>query len=264
MRVLFISSSSRTQGGGEIYLTKLGKALAQEGHGVGMICSNNEKMNGLSEEFAKWGQVFLIPYQNTYNHPLKSLKYTLPGKSISQSLMPIFQSWAPDIIHLNKQNLEDGLDLLKDLSRAKVPCQQTIHLLRTPQELSARMGSLRTRVAAKYLRKYPIPSILIASRPKRVNFERKDILPTASLRRIANGVDAVPAAPTVQTDKALNFLALSRLHAQKRPRLWINWTKHVADAVSQVQFDWCGDGMQEAEFLERVEQLDLRDLNYHG
>src|SRR5204863_9687622 len=60
----------------------------------------------------------------------------------------------PDFIHINKQNLEDGLDLLRAANSLAIPSISTIHITQTARFLGARAGWFRDWVARRSLRSY--------------------------------------------------------------------------------------------------------------
>ena len=57
-------------------------------------------------------------------------------------LQSLAASMAPDVVHLNKQNLEDGLDLLRALDRCGLPSVCTIHLTQTARYLRGKLSWL--------------------------------------------------------------------------------------------------------------------------
>ena len=58
-----------------------------------------------------------------------------------------FSALAPDVIHLNKQNLEDGLDLLLAAERTRLPTVCTIHVTRRMAGLGSRFAGVRDWIA---------------------------------------------------------------------------------------------------------------------
>src|SRR5277367_1347424 len=73
IKILLVSSSSGSRGGGELYLLYLGRALAQRGHKVTLWASTHPRMDELSNSFSCFGDVSRSTYQNTYDHPGRSL-----------------------------------------------------------------------------------------------------------------------------------------------------------------------------------------------
>ena len=111
MKTLLVSSSSGSRGGGELYQLYLGQALRERGHEVTLWMSTHERMNELEQLFAPIGRVIRAPYTNTYDYRFRSLNHLLGG-SIARSVAEQWKALRPDVIHLNKQNLEDCLDLM--------------------------------------------------------------------------------------------------------------------------------------------------------
>ena len=65
MRILFVSSSSGSRGGGETFLVYLGKALARRGHKVMLWVSDHGRMNEVAGRFEAFGTVQRAEYVNT-------------------------------------------------------------------------------------------------------------------------------------------------------------------------------------------------------
>src|SRR5687767_1172892 len=111
MKILLVSSSSGSRGGGELYLLCLARALLQRGHSVVLWASSHPRMDELANSFTAFGQVTRSSYRNTYDRRSRSLgsylSYLTPARVARE-----WRALNVDFIHLNKQNLEDGLDLL--------------------------------------------------------------------------------------------------------------------------------------------------------
>src|SRR6185437_6538073 len=110
MRILLVSSGSGSRGGGEIFLNYLGGALAARGHSVISWMPAHARMNELASQCAEFSQVVRAEFRNTYDYRSRSLA-TLVNSRSSDSIARQWAELNPDIIHVNKQNLEDGLDL---------------------------------------------------------------------------------------------------------------------------------------------------------
>src|SRR5215467_9063478 len=111
MRVLLVSSGSGSRGGGEGFLEYHANALACLGHEVAMWIPNHPRMDELASRCGKVAAVTRSEYTNTYDHSGRCLTTWLNWPTSRR----IAREWAamePDVIHINKQNLEDGLDLL--------------------------------------------------------------------------------------------------------------------------------------------------------
>ena len=137
MRILLASSSSGSRGGGELYLLYLGRALVARGHEVTLWASTHPRMDELCASFAEIGAVTRSPYRNTYDYRGRSLA-TVLNFAASNRVARQWKALAPDVIHLNQQNLEDGLDLLRAAWLAQRPHLTTIHLTQTARYLRAK------------------------------------------------------------------------------------------------------------------------------
>ncbi|HWL73494.1 MAG TPA: hypothetical protein VNQ74_06455, partial [Burkholderiaceae bacterium] len=112
MKILLVSSGSGSRGGGEIFLNYLGGALAARGHSVMTWMPAHARMNELASQCAKFSEVVRAEFRNTYDHRTRSLATVFNSRASNH----VARQWAelkPDVIHVNKQNLEDGLDLLR-------------------------------------------------------------------------------------------------------------------------------------------------------
>src|SRR5690606_24973913 len=65
-----------------------------------------------------------------------------------------WRSLAPDFLHVNKQNLEDGLDLLRAANASGLPAVATVHITQSARVLKARFAGLRDWIAARELRNF--------------------------------------------------------------------------------------------------------------
>jgi len=112
MRILLVSSGSGSRGGGEIFIDYLGQGLAVRGHEVLTWIPEHPRMDELAEKCARFARVIRTDYCNTYDHKVRSLS-TCFNEGVSRQVARQWASLKPDVIHVNKQNLEDGLDLLR-------------------------------------------------------------------------------------------------------------------------------------------------------
>src|SRR5689334_5901915 len=154
MRILLVSSSSGSRGGGELFLISLGEALRTLGHEPSLWASNHPRMDELAAKFAPIGEVHREPYLNTYDRRLRSFSGAGDLRS-GRRLAAAWKRLAPEVVHLNKQNLEDGLDLVWATRFALLPTVCTIHVTQTARYLDAQHGWVRDAVARWVLRRYP-------------------------------------------------------------------------------------------------------------
>src|SRR6185436_3414638 len=160
MKVLLASSSSGSRGGGEIFLRYLGQALAQRGHHVTSWCAEHPRMDELAQGLAQVGEVVRFPYRNFYD-----LKTRIVGTSLNRATSRrIARDWAslkPDVVHVNKQNLEDGLDLLRAAMFLPITTVSTIHITQTATFLGAKVAWLRDLLSRRALRAYRGPLVAV-------------------------------------------------------------------------------------------------------
>src|SRR5262249_11690772 len=170
MRILLVSSGSGSRGGGEIFLDYLGKELADRGHEVLMWIPNHPRMDELAAKCARFAFIVRANYRNTYDLPARSLSTCL-NWGVSRQLAHDWVQLRPDIVHINKQNLEDGLDLLRAANRSSLPSVCTIHLTQTASYLRARGAWLRDWIARKQLKRYQ--GVLVAVQDQRSDMLRR-------------------------------------------------------------------------------------------
>ena len=276
MKILLASSSSGSRGGGELYLVYLGRALAQRGHAVTLWASSHPRMDELANSFSGFGEVLRSDYENTYDQRGRSVASYL-GLGASRKVAAVWRAAEPDLIHLNKQNLEDGLDLLRAARQARVPHLCTIHLTQSGRFLRAKLAAPRDFVARRALRHYPgLLVTVLESRRRDLSAFLGD---SPRLRMIANGVPlfnlarrgAVRAAQRAALGFAANdqlFIAVGRMVRQKRPLVFLEKAERILRALPEAKFLWVGDGNLSAEWDAQVAAKGLgqtiRRLPWHN
>jgi glycosyltransferase involved in cell wall biosynthesis len=264
MKILLASSSSGSRGGGELYLLYLGRALAERGHEVLLWASSHRRMDELAESFAAFGEVHRSEYVNTYDRRLRSLA----SYANSDSAMRVADAWkstGANIVHINKQNLEDGLDLLAAARRLDIPSLCTIHLSQSARYLQAVFAGLRDWVSRRALRKYD--GLLITVLENRRRDLEQFVGASERIRVVPNGVpifdlcrrEEVRATMRRELGVAneLLIVAVGRLVAQKRPLAFLEQAKLVSERLPGTRFVWVGDGGLAAEWDHRVAALGL-------
>jgi hypothetical protein len=120
VKVLLVSSSSGSRGGGELYLLYLGRALAERGI---RQFSGHRSIRGwmnspmVSQHLAESsGASTRIPMIGASVPSAPFLDTTAASRALKS-----WETIGADVIHLNKQNLEDGLDLLRALKATRHP-----------------------------------------------------------------------------------------------------------------------------------------------
>ncbi len=263
LRVLLVSSSSGSHGGGELYLVGLAEGLLDAGHEVHVAMSGHQRMDQLAELLEPFASVHRLPLTNTYDRRLRGFG-SLFDRGASKCLPPLVAKLQPDVVHLNKQNLEDGLDLLRVLARLSVPLVSTIHVTRSAETLGATGGTVRDHFSRLVLRSERFHTICVAHRC------RQDFLEfmagcdrDTTCFAVPNGVDAAPVADRIGIRGAWNcsnhdFVlgTVARIEDQKNPLMA---AEILAKLDARYRFIWIGDGRLRGELEQRIETLGLQD-----
>ena len=252
MRILLVSSSSGSRGGGELFLLSLAEALRALGHEPSLWASSHPRMDELAGRFAGTGQVHREPYRNTYDRRFRSFSDAADIQS-GRRLAATWRRLAPDVVHLNKQNLEDGLDLIWAARFASLATICTIHVTQTARYLNARHGWARDAVARAVLSRYPGRLVAIGA-SRRSDLDRflgRQNGEAAAL--VENGVP-LPSRQDLSRlrqetrrrlglhDGQLLGVGVGRMVEQKRPLLFLEYAAQIAAAEPRASFCWIGDG----------------------
>ncbi len=251
MKILLASSSSGSHGDGEQWLLHLGRALVHRGHTVALWASAHPRMDELANSFSGVGEVLRSPYQNTYDHRGRSISsyFNLPAV---RQLAATWQRARPDLVHLNKQNLEDGLDLLQAARRSGLPNLCTVHITRTAQHLKARLAPARDFIARRGLRNYR--GLLVTVDEKQQRSLAAVLGDAKRIRLIPNGVPlfdlkrrAAARAlkrPDVGAREAdLFFVIVGSMDTRGRPLFFLERAAEMLRALPEARFLWIGDGV---------------------
>jgi glycosyltransferase involved in cell wall biosynthesis len=268
LKILLASSSSGSRGGGELCLLYLGRALRERGHDVSLWVAEHPRMNELASAFLEIGPVIRADYTNTYDRTARSLA----SFADLATAMRVARQWrgiAPDVIHLNKQCLEDGLDLVNAARRSRLPALTMIHITQRAAYLGANHAGLRDCVSRIALRRF---RGLIATTPES---RRRDLAAflgeNPRLRVVPNGVpifgDAKLAGWRDATRRAIGIapgellcVGVGRMVPQKRPLLFLEMAERIHRQIPEARFRWVGDGSVTAEWDAWVAERKLGDV----
>jgi len=260
MRILLVSSSSGSKGGGEIFLRYLAKGLSEAGHTVGFWCSTQDQMDTLAESISPYAAIIRSPYPNLYTRKDRGLLKLDAG--MSSAIQGSWLEWSPDIIHINKQNLEDGNDLLEIANAVSSRVITTIHITQTARELNAVLAPLRDRKSRKNLRRSSGPLICVSE--NRTDALAAFIGNTERCHCVHNGVEDFEQPKSKQILDALSwsqehliFTCVARLVEQKNPMLFLHTAQEILGRISHARFLWIGDGPMEGEWDDLVESKQL-------
>lgn len=251
MKILLASSSSGSHGDGEIWLLHLGRALVQRGHKVMLWASEHPRMDELANSFSGVGEVLRSRYRNTYDHRGRSITSYLNLAAV-RHLAAEWTQAKPDLVHLNKQNLEDGLDLLQAARRSGLPNLCTVHITRTAQHLKARLAPARDFIARRGLRNYP--GVLVTVDQKQRRSLAEFIGSGSRIRMIPNGVPLIDltrraAARALKRpdfgvrENDLFLVGVGGMDTRGRPLHFLERAAELLRAVPDARFLWIGDGV---------------------
>jgi len=260
MKILLVSTGSGSRGGGEIFLDYLGQGLADRGHQVVMWIPAHPRMNELAEKCSRFSRIIRPDYRNTYDHRARSLS-TCFNWGVSRRAAREWNELRPDIIHLNKQNLEDGLDLLRAVKQCSAPSICTIHLTQTAHHLRAQSPALRDWIARNALIRYP--GVLVTVQEGRRAALDAFLGGRVRTRTIFNGVplvDQTHLLPLRQAkrrelglnDKDFLIIGLGRLVKQKQPFVFLETARKLHQYFPATKFLWVGDGNLSQQWNEWV------------
>lgn len=265
MRILLVSSGSGSRGGGEIFLHYLSQGLSEAGHEVVLWIPAHPRMDELAEKCGGSSQVIRSNYRNTYDYKVRSLA-TVYNTALSVRVAHEWSSLRPDIIHINKQNLEDGLDLVRAANTCPAPTVCTIHLTQTADYLGAQGAWLRDRIAKAALCKYR--GIFVAVQGARRKELDEFLGGKIKTETILNGVP-LPKGCEVKTlrntkrkelclkDTDFLVLGIGRLVPQKCPFRFLEKARELALHIPTAKFLWVGDGTLRQEWEAWIKSAGL-------
>lgn len=260
MKILLASSSSGSRGDGELWLLHLGRALVARGHKVMLWASEHPRMDELANSFSGVGEVLRSRYQNTYDHRGRSISSYLNLPAV-RHLAAEWQRAKPDLLHLSKQNLEDGLDLLQAARRSGIPNLCTVHITRTAQHLKARLAPARDFIARRGLHNYPGTLVTVDEKQRRSLVEV--LGEEQRIRVINNGVPlldlsrraaarALKRADAGIRENELFFVGVGPMDTRGRPLDFLERAEEVQRSIPEARFLWVGDGVLSPSWDEWV------------
>jgi glycosyltransferase involved in cell wall biosynthesis len=264
LRILLVSSGSGSRGGGEIFLDYLGKGLRERGHEILMWIPAHPRMDELAGKCMRFSQrVIRGDYRNTYDRMGRTLSTSF-NWGVSRRVAREWIALRPDVVHLNKQNLEDGLDLLRALEQSKLPNVCTIHLTQTARYLRARAAWLRDWIARRTLTRYH--GTLIAVQEQRRAMLTEFVGGHVRTAAVYNGVPVSDMASLRSlrqakrlelglSDENLLVLGIGRLVRQKRPLQFLRFARELHARIPSARFVWVGDGELAGKWSDAI----LRD-----
>lgn len=262
MRVLLVSSSSGSRGGGEFYFHALAVGLREKDHDVSVMMSDGTHMDEFAALMESCSDVLRFPYRNTYHRRTRVLGAVF-DHSQARAAASLFKSLNPDVVHINKQNLEDGLDLVSAARSSGLPSVATIHVTRSMRNLEAFGGSLRDFVARRALRNARLPLI---GTSKQCTVDLHRFLRSYSwekIHNVTNGAFAVSLERRSHyrnqwriADECVVLGTLARVEEQKNP---LYLCQILRQLPSHVHLVWVGDGRLRPDLEAEIDRQGVND-----
>jgi glycosyltransferase involved in cell wall biosynthesis len=261
-RVLLASASSGSQGGGELYMDFLAEGLHRAGHEVHSYLAAHPRMNDLAKLLGRWGGVHRSEcLTNTYDRRFRSLSTVITGRA-RRRIAAELGSLRPDVIHINKQNLEDGLDLLQAGNITQIPYVCDIHVTRTMADLGSAFGGMRDWLTRRVLQASRGEYIATAAAcHSQLSKFVRGVIKRDRIHLVLNGIRIAPPGDRaairagwrcVPSDIVVGCVA--RLEAQKDPLFALDL---LARLPANVRLVWVGDGRLRGMFEQRINELGL-------
>ena len=264
MKVLLVSSNSGSRGGGEIYLHNLAAGLAGLGHCVHALCSDAPSMDELAEKLSHFCAVSRAELPNTYRRPTRCLGAAIAFAQQGR-ISRLFQELNPDIVHINQQVAEDGLDLLLAARSSGIPFVSTIHIAHSASLLNARFGRLRDVVTRAVVRRVNTTHIAVAERARHDLIARFGFLDTHQIKVVLNGVFLSQAhdvrhrtrARWGVTPEEIVIGSVGRLEPQKAPDIALDIIAGLVGKGLAIRYIWIGDGPERTAFQRQANAVGM-------
>lgn len=243
----------------------LATALRERGHHCSLWISTHPRMDDIAAKFAAIGTVIRAPYVNTYDLPLRSLQAPFRYLTINRVARQL-RDIAPHVVHLNKQNLEDGLDLVRAVARSGLPSVGMVHMTQTAEALKAKFAFVRDAITRRaLLENSGIWVALADNRYRELHAFLGDRVP---IRSVPNGV-SLPKLSSLQEQGRVVREALGVSSAQvlvaavgpatppKDPDCFLDIVQRLKERHPQVRFVWIGSDDWNDEWERQVNERNL-------
>jgi glycosyltransferase involved in cell wall biosynthesis len=263
VRVALISSGSGSRGGGEIYLRFLADGLVQCGCEVHALIPAAARMDELAHSLTPVARVTRLPMTATYERRLRNIGAFFDAEQqirVARALQDV----VPDVIHVNQQVAEDGLDFVAGADRTGLPWISTIHIAHTARALGARIAVLRDAVTTRALRRRGAVYVTVSHASQAQLSARFVDGPTKPrVLVVHNGVPVQKSSALLAAREAARrewgiadgevvIGAVGRIEAQKNPLALV---AHVRDLIAKgnaIRLVWIGDGKMRSELEEHA------------
>lgn len=259
MKILLISSSSGSHGGGEFYLVLLAKGLVGLGCRVTVLMSDAPQMRELEAMLLPICDVVRIKLTNTYLRRLRGVGEFVDRREVA-GIKKAIDEVGPDIVHINKQCVDDGLSILSAAKANGVPTVATIHVTKSMASLKAFLGPVRDFLSISTMKQLDCPVIVVSEQSK---YDWKCLVGSKPVFVVPNGTTAVGTESreavrsrwaVASGDIVLGTVA--RIEAQKNP---LFLPQVIAALPRNVHMVWIGDGRMRSALQSEINRHSLAD-----
>ena len=271
MKILLVSTGSGSRGGGEQYLLYLSGEYARLGHDVHLLYPYHQRMDEIVNQVDPAVTVHRARLRNTYDRWFRQIGAVLDFRNRAMYRKMIRQI-NPDILHINQQVAEDGLDLLLAVRKLSIPAVTTIHITHSAKYLGARFAGIRDWLTHKVLSVTNVHFITVSREMCRVLQDRmkKAGINNLSIQYVHNGIacpdNTNPESRTrirtgwgVPDDSAIPGM-IGRIEEQKNPWLFLDLVDALYTKGKIRKAVWIGDGRLREEFAGRARKRGLGNV----
>jgi glycosyltransferase involved in cell wall biosynthesis len=221
-------------------------------------------MDELAANLRRFGEVSRADLPNTYRRPTRSLGAAFDFAQ-HRRIGHMFRELAPDVVHVNQQVAEDGLDLLLAAHGCGLPFLSTVHIVQSATSLDARFGRVRDLVTSTVFRRANAVHITVAERARGDLLARFGFLAAHQVKVVLNGVFFAETHDARERTRArwgaavedVVIGSVGRLEAQKGPDVALQVIAALAGEGLPVRYVWIGDGPMRAPFLQQAQRLGI-------
>jgi glycosyltransferase involved in cell wall biosynthesis len=221
-------------------------------------------MDELAENLGRFGEVSRAEFPNTYQRPTRSLGAVLDFGQ-HRRIRCMIRELSPDVVHINQQVAEDGLDLLLAAYSSGIPFLSTIHIVESANSLDARFGRLRDLVTGAVFRRVSAVHITVAERARHDLIARFAFLKPHQVKVVLNGVFFSEKNDARDRTRArwgaaageIVIGSVGRLEAQKGPDIALQIIAGLVREGFALRYVWIGDGPMRNAFQEQAQSLGI-------
>lgn len=272
-KVLLISSNSSGRGGGERYLVFMAMGLIEQGCEVHVLLSQVDYMDGWEKELNEVGAiVHRKVLRALVGRPLRFIQSILDFKQ-QQFISDFCSDLQPDVILVNQQYDEDGIDyLMGSLKSSVCPVAGVMHMPMTLNKNRRIFGRIRGALLRRWYKKHPYSLIFssIGSLNEFQNYYKLDL----NTNVILSGVPL--CAAVVELEQTLDILndqwindicdeagphmpvigVVCQFVPQKNLSFLIDSWQWAAESGVQTRLLLIGDGPERKDIEERLRDVD--------